>query len=548
MLPAERKLSAEVTVYSPLVSPVHYSFSTEPLTIGRSSDCSIPVKDRYLSRRHAEIVPESGKWVLKDLGSANGTYLNGNRVERDEPLRSGDRIRVGDTEIVFHFEPATDRLVSIGEAKVRPTMSIPVSTIERAPELTGKTVERARILNALAIELIEDQPFDQLFGFILDRVMEHLRPSRAAIGLLAENTVSLVKVELRRSDEKDTSELTVSRTLLEEIVAKKCALAYTDISVNEKLSRAHSIIMQGIHSVLCAPMLIGDAVVGVLYVDFLFNQRTISEEDLKLVAQIARFAAIKLENTRLREEAIKRHLLDEELKTAYVVQRQLLPEEPPQIEGYSFAGINRPCRTVSGDYFDFVVRPDGKVYFVIADVSGKGVTAALLMAGLQSAFRIFAKNDPTPRELVEQLNQNLKENLPRSKFITMFAGRLDPATGEIEYTNAGHNPPLFVSREKVGELSNTDLLLGMFTKAEYQNQKLTLQKGDALALFTDGLCEAENEAREEFGSERLATALRQLHGQPAAVIARSLEERVLDFAGGGAMADDVTLLVVSREA
>jgi serine phosphatase RsbU (regulator of sigma subunit)/pSer/pThr/pTyr-binding forkhead associated (FHA) protein len=544
----ERKLSAEVTVYSPLVSPVHYSFANEILIIGRSSECNIPVKDRYLSRRHAEIIPDTGKWILKDLGSANGTYLNGARVDSDRPLRSGDRIRVGDTEIVFHFEPATDRHMAIAESKVRPTISIPVHTIERTPELTGKTVERARILNALAIELIEDQPFDQLFGFILDRVMDHLRPSRAAIGLLAENTFSLVGVEQRRVDPKDQSELTISRTLLSEIVERKSALAYTDITLDEKLSRAHSIVMQGIHSVLCAPLLIGEQVVGVLYVDFLFNQRQISEEDVKLVAQIARFAAIKLETTRLREDAIKRHLLDEELKTAYVVQRQLLPEAPPTVPGYTFAGINRPCRTVSGDYFDYVVRPDGTIYFVIADVSGKGVTAALLMAGLQSAFRIFAKHDPTPRELVEQLNQSLKENLPRSKFITMFAGRLQPSTGIVEFTNAGHNPPLVCRRDEVTELSNTDLLLGMFTKAEYQNQTFTLAPGDALALFTDGLCEAENEEHEEFGTERLASTLRTLHGQSASVIARSLEERVLRFSGGEAMADDVTLLVVAREA
>lgn len=545
MLPIEKKLTAEFTVYTPLLSPTHYSFGHETVTIGRSSDCAIPVRDRYLSRHHAEIIPDAGRWLLKDLGSANGTYLNGTRVEKQKQLKPGDRIRVGDTEIVFHSEPATDR-VQIAESKISATISIPVHQIEKAPEVTKSTMERVRILNSLAIELIEDQPFDDLFGFILDRIMDHLQPSRAAIGLLAENTLSLVKVEVRRREKSDTSELTISRTLLDEVVEKRNALAFTDIFASEKLSRAQSIIMQGIHSVLCAPLLIGERVVGVLYVDFLFNQRTISEEDVKLVAQIARFAAIKLENTRLREEAIKRQLLDEELKTAYVVQRRLLPEAPPQIEGYNFAGVNRPCRSVSGDYFDFVVRPDGSLYFVIADVSGKGVTAALLMAGLQAAFRIYTKDDPSPKELVSRLNETLKENLPQSKFITMFAGRLDPKSGVIEYTNAGHNPPLRVGGNGVEELSTTDLLLGMFTHAEYQTQKMQLEPGDALVLFTDGLCEAENDAREEFGAPRLSEALATLHRRPAQVIAHELEQAVARFSDGQPMSDDVTLVVVSR--
>src|SRR6202011_5739463 len=133
-----------------------------------------------------------------------------------------------------------------------------------------------------------------------------------------------------------------------------------------------------------APLLIGNNVVGVLYVDYKLNQRQIiSEEDVRLGAHIARGAGIKLEATRLREESIQKRLMDEELKTASTIQQRLLAPPPKNIPGYSFAGWNRPCRTVSGDYYDFVVRPDKRVYFVIADVSGKGVTAGLMMAGLQ---------------------------------------------------------------------------------------------------------------------------------------------------------------------
>jgi len=539
---------AEVTIYSPLFSPFRHPLTEGTVSIGRASDCSIPIKDRYLSRRHAEIISANGSWVLKDLGSANGTYLNGNRVERDSTLRPGDRIRLGDTEIVFETtEHNTDKLMAVSDSKVSATIAIPIHDIDESSQHVD--IEKLTTLNLLARELIEDRPMDELFGFIVDRVMQHLRPSRAALGLLGPDGRSFKNVEVRRQDRNDSSELTISHTLLAEVVEEKKALAYMDVTVDEKLSRAQSIIMQGIHSILCSPVIIGNAVVGVLYVDFLFNQRQISEDDVKLVAQIARFAAIKLETTRLRDEAIEKRLMDEELKTASTIQRRLLPEPPKGIPGYTFVGANRPCRTVSGDYYDFVVRPDGKVYFVIADVSGKGVTAGLMMAGLQAAFRIYAKNDPAPGDLVSILNVTLKENLPQSKFVTLFLGRLDTKSGLVEYANAGHTPPLWISRDNVTELGETDLLLGIVTQADYTQRTLQLDPGDSLILFTDGVTEAEDSDGNEFGSAIVMEKLKTYHGSPAAVIANLVDEAVISHVGEvEALGDDVTIVVVSREA
>jgi phosphoserine phosphatase RsbU/P len=537
---------AEVTVYSPLFSPFRQPLEGPAVSIGRASDCSIPIKDRYLSRKHAEIVSVGSGWMLKDLGSANGTYLNGARVERDEVLKTGDRIRLGDTEIVFETtDRSTDRFIAVGEAAASPTIAIPIHDISDRPE--AQDVSRLQTLTLLARELIEDRPMDELFGFIVDRIMEHLHPSRAAIALLAPDGRSFAKVEVRRQDKSDQSELTISHTLLAEIVEEKKALAFVDVTVDEKLRRAQSIIMQGIHSILCAPVMIGNAVVGVLYVDYLFTQRSISEEDVKLVAQIGRFAAIKLETTRLREEAIQKRIMDEELKTASSIQRRLLPAAPTGVPGFTFIGRNQPCRTVSGDYYDFAIRPDGKMYFVIGDVSGKGVTAGLMMAGLQVAFRIFSKSDPDPAALVTQLNRSLKENLPQSKFVTLFLGRLDTKTGHIEYVNAGHTPPLLLTKSGAVELTESDLLLGVVSRAEFVNRALRLEPGDSLILFTDGVTEARDAAGMDLGSTTIASALARLHGAAAEVIADSVNDTVLTHVGDAEnLDDDVTLLVVSR--
>ena len=237
--------------------------------------------------------------------------------------------------------------------------------------------------------------------------------------------------------------------------------------------------------------------------------------------------------------------MDEELKTASVIQRRLLPPAPTGVIGYTFAGMNRPCRTVSGDYYDFIVRPDGRVYFVIADVSGKGVTAGLLMAGLQASFRIFTKSDPTPAELMMQLNVALKENLPQSKFVTLFLGRLDTRSGVVEYANAGHTPPLWVQRDSVQELGDTDLVLGVVSLAEYTNRVMKLAPGDSLVIFTDGLLEAESLEREDIASARLQEKLKTLQGGSADELTKAIEELVLSHVDAP-LTDDVTLVVVSR--
>lgn len=539
---------AEVTVYSPLFSPFSQPLEGPTVSIGRASDCSIPIKDRYLSRKHAEIVSSGRTWILKDLGSANGTYLNGTRVERDVPLKPGDRIRLGDTEILFEApERNTDRIVAVAEPSAAPTISIPVTEI--ADGIEAQDVARLQTLTLLARELIEDRPMDELFGFIVDRVMQHLQPSRAAIALLGPDGRSFTKFEVRRADESDAAELTISHTLLAEIVEEKKALAFVDVSVDEKLRSAQSIIMQGIHSILCAPLLVSNAVVGVLYVDFLFTHRSISEDDVRLVAQIGRFAAIKLETTQLREEAIEKRIMDEELKTASGIQRRLLPPAPEGVAGYSFVGRNQPCRTVSGDYYDFVIRPDGRIYFVIGDVSGKGISAGLMMAGLQVAFRIFSKSDPDPATLVTQLNVSLKENLPQSKFVTLFLGRLDTNTGRVEYVNAGHTPPLLLQKGGVTELTESDLLLGVIARAQFTNRELQLAPGDSLVLFTDGVTEAQGQDGHDLGSSKIATALAKLHGADATAIAGSVNETVLEHVGDEEnLDDDLTLVVVTRSA
>jgi serine phosphatase RsbU (regulator of sigma subunit)/pSer/pThr/pTyr-binding forkhead associated (FHA) protein len=535
----EVKTRVRFTVYQPGIAPQQIALPGDMITLGRASDCTIPIKDRFLSRKHAEIVCERGTWYVRDCGSVNGTLVNGVKVVDPVPLRAGDRIALGDSEVVFHSDEATSQLIPVDSDSHATNLAIKVDEEERG-------TERTRILNSLAIEFLADRPMSDLFEFILDRVVGLLHPSRAAMALFGPDRVDFENVKLRRQDPTQSTDLLISRTLLREVVDGRQVVSYFDTSQDEKLARAQSIIAQNIRSAVCAPLLVGDAVLGVLYIDYTSQRGAVTENDVRLVAQIARFAAVTLERTRLREEAFAKAKIDEELRTAYAIQKRLLPASLPVIDGYTFAASNRPAKAVSGDYYDVVVRPDGRIYFVIADVSGKGITAALVMSSVATAFNIFIRTDPAPADLMRELNATLAPKTSPTKFVTLVVGVLDPTNGRVEFANAGHVPPLVVSAGGVEALRSTDLVVGLFPNAEYRNQTIELKRGDSMVLFTDGVTEAENAAEEQLGMEPVAETLKSLHCENAARMLLAIEEHVNRHIGDAPAGDDVTMLALTR--
>ena len=532
-----------LTVLQPNLAPLKLDLSDPTITLGRATECTVPIKDRYLSRKHAEIVFASGEWIVRDCGSVNGTLLNGTKLNGTSVLHPGDRIVLGDTEVLFEpdeEESSHSQLIALDSNSHAKNLAM------KAQEAQVDDSARAGVLSALALELIEDRPMNDLFEFILDRVNDLLKPSRVALALLAPDGESFSNVRLRRSDVSDSLDLYISRTLLSEVVEERNVVSFVDSVSDDRLARAESIVSQHIRTAVCAPLLVGDAVLGVLYLDFQVNRGVVTPDDVRLVAQIARFAAVKLETTRLREEAIAKAKLDEELRTAYTIQSRLLPAQLPEIGGYAFAGANKPCRTVSGDYYDVLLRPDGRLYFIIADVSGKGVTAALVMASVATAFNIFTRTDPAPADLVREMNVTLAPKTAPTKFVTLVAGVLDPKTGVVEFANAGHVAPLLVSRGGIHQLTTTDMVVGLFAHAKYRNQQIALEQGDSLVLFTDGVTEAENEAEEQLGMAPVAALVGTLHGTPAPQILDTIDAHGHQFIGTAAAADDVTMFALTR--
>ena len=258
-------------------------------------------------------------------------------------------------------------------------------------------------------------------------------------------------------------------------------------------------------------------------------------------------AAAKIQNARLMEENAEKRQMDREFALAREIQQRLLPEEPPPLPGWELHGSNVASRQVSGDYFDFRPRPDGKIYATIADVCGKGVGPALLMASLQASFHAWADEGVPVAEMTGRLSEAISRRTGPDRFITFFLLILDPATGEVEYTNAGHNPGLLLrAGGSIEELGSHGLPLALFPGKPYGSSKLTLAPHDLLCLYTDGVTEANDPEGNEFGMPRLKEFIGAQTGRATADIESALYEALEEYVKGEPYADDRTLVMVRR--
>jgi sigma-B regulation protein RsbU (phosphoserine phosphatase) len=271
--------------------------------------------------------------------------------------------------------------------------------------------------------------------------------------------------------------------------------------------------------------------------------------DRRTLGLFANQAAIAIQNAHLHREALEKQRLEREAELAADIQRRLLPSSVPEIEGYEIAGWNRPARHVGGDYYNFIEAPDERLAFLVADVTGKGMPAALMVSTLHSALHLLIDRQPLDADLVAGLNNHIWDSSASNKFITLFLGALDREGGKLSYLSAGHNPALLLrSGGDVVELGAAGMPLGLFKRAQYSFGSLDLEPGDLLCVYSDGITECESPQQEEFGESGLTELLRECAQLPLTAIVKAIDEAVLDFAGGAEQGDDQTLVLLRRSA
>jgi sigma-B regulation protein RsbU (phosphoserine phosphatase) len=541
------------------------------ITIGRSARNDLCIPDPFASRVHAEVRREGDQYILQDLGSANGTLYNGATVEGALPLTSGGRIQIGETEIVFNDGNAAagmPTMITDQTASPVPEATIALNSADRTTSGLLEAIEGARtqpdqdtprrsvrqsdllaLISKVGVTLLASATLNETLQQIASLVFEAVPAERCCIMMRDERGEELkVAVARLRDRQGEVGEIRVSRTIMEEVVGLGKSVLTADAQQDPRLMSS-TMTLQGIRSVLAVPLGVGEKVFGIIYADSPIAEGRFTEDHLKVLTTLASVAAIRVENARLIEEQIDRERLEQELQLASEIQQRFQPTQAPNVPGYELQGISFPCYEIGGDYYDFIERADGRMIVTLGDVSGKGTAAALLMSSLHAAVHAQASSHSSLADTINSVNQYLAENIPSNRFVTLFYAELDPKTGGLAFINAGHNPPLIVhAAGTVENLSAGGLPLGIRRDADYREGRTQLQHSDVLVIYSDGVSEAVSPQGEEFGTERLYQVVSHNLNASAAGIRDRIEAALTKWAQGTPAADDITLVIVKRQA
>lgn len=571
-----------------IVRPRDYEPSTVTLdklrtTIGRSSRNEVCISDPFASRLHAEVRQEGDNFVLADMGSANGTFLNGQRVTGPIVLQSRDRIRIGETEIEFQGERQTQLtrtvFLSGSEVQALPADSITTSLAGRTtddllssiqsavgvgpgrssglklqtgarPTLAREAVKRRDLLGIVSmvgVALLPNTSVEETMSRTIDMVFEAIPAERSFLFLKEDDQLTCkIAREADRTLPADY-QVQISRSITGKVLGEGTSVLTSDAAHDPRFQSNKSIVLSQIRSVMAVPLFSGEETFGMIYVDNPLDNR-FTEEDLRVLETIASVASIKIEHQRLLEERLEKRRMEEELKVASEIQLRLQPVSPPKLQGWDLTGVSFPCREIGGDYYDFIEsRKDGQLVLTLGDVSGKGTGAALLMSSLHAAVRAQSQTMATIPEVMREINRYLYENTPSNKFATLFYSKLDPADGILSYSNGGHNPPFLVrANGQVAKLDIGGFPIGVMPGSAYQEGKVEFNPGDILVVYSDGITESVNEAGDEFGENRLIEVVSKNLSRSAPGVRDRVDEALSKFVGTAPPVDDMTLMIVKR--
>ncbi|MBI2376292.1 MAG: SpoIIE family protein phosphatase [Deltaproteobacteria bacterium] len=528
--------------------------------IGRTRECAVYLNDQHVSRTHARIAEDSGRLWVEDLGSGNGTFVNDTRVRQRQVLSNGDHIRLRNVVLLYEdllsfADSRTEMVTMIGP---RPDLHLSIirSVDAVAPALSEDALSDLSVARTIAerlstvlkvakaIEGVLD--LDQLLPEVVVRILEVFKGADRAVVLFLDEDKNLVPRAMRQRDSELVDGIAVSNTIIAGAIERRKAILTHDAMSDERFEAGLSVSNLRIRAAMCAPLLFRGEALGALYVSSPMLA-SFNDPDLELLAAVASQVALAVGNAKLHEELLKRQRLDRDLELAERIQKSFLPRRLPELPGFSFGSWYDPAFQIGGDFYDFLELRDGRCGIVIGDVAGKGVSAALYMARLMRDLHAVATSDPDPGHVLERLNATVLDSGQDDLFVTMLYAVLDPKTGHLRFANAGHMPPLIRTGSGV-ELREavSGLPLGVMPDTPFGTDGVDLSAGDAILLFTDGLVEAMNDAREMYGMDRLKTTLEGLAGSAQETLDGILKS-VSGHVGDAAQFDDTTVVCVGCE-
>ena len=560
--------------------------------LGRSFNSDIYIGDLNVSRRHARIIgrPEGGH-VVEDLGSGNGTFVNDRLVQR-HALRAKDVVRIGGSAFRFEDDPVEPRLRpevltalseivehETGEIRLGPTGEIQLgpATAEQAAKqrrkLAGMGQKRAvRMLEAMYA--VADAVADEIdLPKLLDKVLGHIfgvfpQADRGFVLLVDSESGQLVPEAIKKRRAGDGSGIRFSQTIVDQVMRRghgviRGATVPPDGAVgNARPARpsppSHSdkLLEEGTPFSLeddkpvpevpkmGAPLICRGEALGTLHIEGVRGSPSFSQEDLSLLSAIARQAALAIGNARATQALVAQERFQGDLQMARRIQESFLPRRVPTVPELEFEKYYLPAQHVGGDFYDIVCLGPSQYGILVGDVSGKGVSAALLMAKLTTAIRLYTQSNPDPASVMNHANRTLLETQQDAMFATVLFMLLDLKAGTFTVANAGHQPPMVCSHRfrGVSELDDaTAVALGVVPDMEYPQEVYQLVPGDVVLLYTDGINEAMNRQNMEYGMKRLRRVVATGRAEPRVVVQRVVAD-VQRFVAGAPQSDDQTVV------
>ncbi len=512
-----------------------------PYRVGRGSDSDIVLAYGTVSRRHGLFTLREGIWLLSDSGSRHGSFVNGLRLEAQDPtpIAPGDLIRMGPW--TFRVRDPGSRISGVATTNDFHQSGHRIETVQRA-DRQEFAQHRLELLIEWAGSAHTAESIEDLAGRMLQTALDGTGLSRGAVVRQVSSAGEVETLaEIGHGNEPGKGRLDISRSLL--AAASTGEVVRLTNEVNP--SYGESIMQLGIHSAVCAPLMLERSVEAYLYVDAREGERAVAEEAAAFCAAVARVGEMALGGLRRHALEALRQTTESDLRAARDAQDLIMPPSSGSFGAIRYAVSRQPGRMVAGDLFDVVPRREGgQVGVFLGDVSGKGVGAGLLMAVAQTNLRLRLRREADPGILLTDLNEYLQARSTSEKFITLWLGLFDPVAGEVRFADAGHGYWLVVEPGSGPRLVQSEgkYPVGIDTGVSYPTESLALAPGSRVVLFSDGLIEQTNLDGEEFGLERAMEVLRGCSSCDDDVA--GLHEAVIAYAGTDSLEDDLTIASV----
>src|SRR5579871_918389 len=548
MLTSPSVRAARIVLIEPDGKHQEIAINASPFHIGREAGNELTLYDSRISRRQARIVAGDGAYVLEDMQSLHGTFVNGHKVQRHE-LRPNDCIEFG---IAYSY-----RVVFMGDAANIDTLREKIP-LQVAPGGGPRGIHHLGVLLEVARTVGTGLSLDDVLTTVVDAALELTHTQRGV--LLLRNAAGKLEPTVARDAQRTKLSLDrsqVSSSVIKRVLASRRELIVSNVGEDRALGQEESVALLDLHTVVAIPIdklplveifdLAADThqgeILGVLYLDSQLPSYAFTDLDREVLRTLAREAAVVVENAQLLAAARDKARLDHEIEIASEIQRQLQPSNFPRRPEFEVIGFMLPCQSVGGDCFDVVELDCGRYGLCVGDIAGKGISASLLASMVQGMMNILVSLPIPINQIASRLNRYVYGHSPADRYVTLFYGCLEPS-GRFDYLNAGHVPTLI--RRGSGELESLDsenFPVGMFHDAEYVSASTQIEKNDYLVIYSDGVPDATNVRGERFEESRLRNLVQQFQGQNVDQLAEAIRAAVQNFTEGAPQSDDITVLV-----